>query len=195
MDSAAVTFTDTFYKLIFQENVEICRAFQLAQNNVGIRHGPEEEKKFLLLIYDEKHECINRKFSIGLKPKLEWTEMTKYSDHYCNALLNRKFKDGKPMDTHVSKTTLIQKSRKVDLIGREKLIYELLNKLMSPFSKIYTVWGQHGVGKSAIVSAVMHYINERTLIKGGFVVVNANGISNIEVFARKLTIELVEDND
>jgi len=121
--------------------------------------------------------------------------MTKYSDHYCNALLNNKFKDGKPTDTHVSKTTLIQKSRKVDLIGREKLIYELLNKLMSPFSKIYTVWGQHGVGKSAIVSAVMHYINERTLIKGGFVVVNANGISNIEVFARKLTIELAEDND
>jgi Cdc6-like AAA superfamily ATPase len=66
---------------------------------------------------------------------------------------------------------------------------------MSPFSKIYTVWGQHGVGKSAIVSAVMHYINERTLIKGGFVVVNANGIGNIEVFARKLTIELAEDND
>jgi len=41
----------------------------------------------------------------------------------------------------------------------------------------------------------MHYINERSLIKGGFVWVSTNGVKSIEVFARKLIISVTEDNE
>ena len=40
----------------------------------------------------------------------------------------------------------------LNLIGRHKEMFQLINKLLSQNSaKIFTVWGQHGVGKTALV--------------------------------------------
>lgn len=44
------------------------------------------------------------------------------------------------------------------------------------------------------MQSVMHQLAERALIKGGFVWVNTNGIKSIEVFARKLTIDVIDEN-
>lgn len=84
-DDAAVTFTDTFYKLIFQDNMEICLAFELARNNVGIKHGSEEERKFLLLVYDPTNNCINHRYSVGLH---NVPTKQSYSNHNCRKLLS-----------------------------------------------------------------------------------------------------------
>jgi DNA replication protein DnaC len=96
--------------------------------------------------------------------------------------------NGACIDTGIDKTALNRCSRPVgNFIGRYKEMYQIINKLMMPVSgKIYTVWGQHGVGKTALVQAVMHYVNERNLIKGGFSFISANGVTNCEVFLRKL---------
>lgn len=40
-DDAAMTFTETFYRSIMTQNSEICKAFDFARQNVGIRHGPD----------------------------------------------------------------------------------------------------------------------------------------------------------
>jgi len=110
-------------------------------------------------------------------------------------LLTNQLKEGKCIDTLETNSILSQKTRKVELIGREQIAFELLQKQVSPFNKIYTVWGQHGVGKTAVVNSVMHYIRERSLIKGGFIWVDSVGIINIEVFARKLSLSVIEENE
>lgn len=110
LDAAAVTFTDTFYKLIFQENMDICNAFDLAKSNVGIRftkeeYGVDEERKFLLLVNDpENHDnCINYRYSVGLK---NVPTDFQFSKHNCRALCGSRPKEGKCIDTHENKTML-----------------------------------------------------------------------------------------
>lgn len=74
-------------------------------------------------------------------------------------------------------------------------MYQVIKKLLSPnCGRIYTIWGQHGVGKTALVKAVMQYVGERNLIKGGFFYIQANGINNCEVFLRRLNLQLVKEN-
>ena len=74
-------------------------------------------------------------------------------------------------------------------------MYQIIYKLLSPHcGRIYTVWGQNGVGKTALVKAVMNYVGERNLIKGGFFYVQANGITNCEIFLRRMNLQLVKEN-
>lgn len=103
---------------------------------------------------------------------------------------------GASVDLGANKTALNQVSqRKSTVIGRFKEMYNVLCKMLSPNTgKIYTVWGLHGIGKTALVHAVMHYVNERKLIKGGFCYVTANNLTSCEVFLRNLNLELVKNN-
>lgn len=103
---------------------------------------------------------------------------------------------GASIDVGADKTALNMAAQtNTNVIGRYKEMHQVLRNMLSPNpGKIYTVWGLHGIGKTALVHAVMHYVNERKLIKGGFCYLNANRLTNCEVFLRNLNLELVKNN-
>ena len=52
-DDAVITFTDTFYSMIFEQNHTICTAFSQAQLSVEISFSRDEAKMFMLLLREE----------------------------------------------------------------------------------------------------------------------------------------------
>lgn len=115
--------------------------------------------------------------------------------HRCIRLFGKKTLYGESVDLGADSAALNNPTRQTSLIGRYKEMYQLIQKLLLPNSgKIFTVWGQHGVGKTALVKAVMHYVTERNLIKGGFSYINANSLTSCEIFLRNFNTQLVRDN-
>lgn len=176
--------------------MEICRAFGLAKQSVGIKHGEEQEDIFLLLVYDPKQiDCIHMEASCLPKGHRKKTTTIRSQKHRCIRLFGKKTLYGESVDLGSDSAALNTPTRQTSLIGRFKEMYKLIQKLLLPNSgKIFTVWGQHGVGKTALVKAVMHYVNERNLIKGGFSFINANSLISCEILLRNFNMQLVRDN-
>ena len=59
-DDAVITFTDTFYSMIFEQNQKICTAFSQAQLSVEISFSRDEAKIFKLLLREEVVEDYGR---------------------------------------------------------------------------------------------------------------------------------------
>ena len=76
--------------------------------------------------------------------------------------------------------------RVFELVGRQKDMYSIISKVMSGSTNLFTMIGLPGVGKSSLAKATMHYIEERSLLKGGAILTDARNIRNCELFVRKL---------
>ena len=46
--------------------------------------------------------------------------------------------------------------------------------------------GLPGVGKSSLVKATLQYIQDRSLLRGGLIIIDARSIGSCELFVRKL---------
>jgi len=95
-DDAAMTFTETFYRSVFQQNMSVCRAFDFAKQSVGIRHGEQQESIFLLLVLDKtKGNCINEQYSRMPRQKINNSKSFKNSvrdqceKHVCTPLFGK----------------------------------------------------------------------------------------------------------
>ena len=82
-----------------------------------------------------------------------------------------------------------------NLKGRQKDSFKLINKLLTSESpKLLTLRGLPGIGKSALVASVLEYIDERHLLKGGSIYINARNISSCEIFIRNFNQILISEN-
>ena len=61
-------------------------------------------------------------------------------------------------------------------------------------SRLFTIIGLPGIGKSSLIKNTMHYISERNLIKGGIIYINARNITVSEQFLKKFNDTLIADN-
>ena len=73
-DDAIITFTQTFYSILWNERSQICKCFEIAKLAVQISHGKEEASKFVKFTFD--------------------VDMNKKDSHKCNIYGN--FQEGKP---------------------------------------------------------------------------------------------------
>ena len=74
-----------------------------------------------------------------------------------------------------------------------KLIKKLLStKKSSP--RIYTLLGLPGIGKSSMAKNILHYIDDRSLLTGGSIYINASNITDCEVFLRIFNTHLITEN-
>lgn len=68
----------------------------------------------------------------------------------------------------------------------------LLEKVLNQNgSRIYNMIGYPGIGKSALVASLLHYISDRKLLRGGSFYFNARNFSMCEVFVRHLNQAIV----
>ena len=165
-DDAVITFTDTFYGMIFDKSVKVCDAFLQAQFQVKLVHGEREGDIFQLLLPEDieqsgkKHRCQN----IG--------PFTKG---------NYKLSDSNDIP-HLKYVSLQQTKLK----GRQADTHKVIAKVMSnKEGRLLTIKGVAGVGKSSLIQNVLQFISERGLIKGGSVLFNARAIVRVENFMKE----------
>jgi hypothetical protein len=53
--------------------------------------------------------------------------------------------------------------------------------------------GFAGVGKSALARHTVHYVQERTVLGGGCVYVNARGINDFQMFVKRVVERMEQD--
>ena len=71
------------------------------------------------------------------------------------------------------------------LRGRQKDMFKIIQKVLnSKGSRLFTLMGLPGIGKSSLIANTLDYISERSLLKGGSIFINARGITDCEVFLR-----------
>jgi len=64
-------------------------------------------------------------------------------------------------------------------LPRDLDCYLTIEKLIFESARIVEVFGMPGVGKSALISKVAHYIADRNLYPGGIVYLNCSGVSKV----------------
>lgn len=80
-------------------------------------------------------------------------------------------------------------------VGRQKDTFRLIQKILSPkSSRLLTLLGLPGIGKSSLVRKTIQHIVERRLLQGGYIVLNVRGIKDCEVFLRAFNTCLVKHN-
>ena len=82
-----------------------------------------------------------------------------------------------------------------NLKGRIKDMFKVMDKMLgSKTSRLFSIIGWPGMGKSALIASVLDYISERGLLKGGSIYFNARNISLVELFIRNFNQVLISEN-
>jgi len=71
-------------------------------------------------------------------------------------------------------------------------MFKLIQKILSPkSSRLLTLLGLPGIGKSSLARKTIQHINERFLLPGGYIMLNVRGIKDCEVFLRSFNKQVV----
>lgn len=168
-DTAALAFTRQFYLSLaightVQESFEQgCRAVRATPN---LRDAESEMKKFLLLPKDGNHNVpIFNASSVPEWPKLKTSENQRrsYRKSKAAAPRGRSMYGAGTKQSELGVRNMMQEDPSPTppqfFLGREVEMYFVLKSILA--KRLVSVVGESGVGRSSIVCAVCHYINER----------------------------------
>jgi len=156
-DAAALAFTRQFYLALavghtVQESFELgCKAVRATPN---LRDAEREMEKFILLPKDGNHNVP----IFDAKPVLHWPRSLHGSGNRSKAKVAGNARSGE-----LGVRNMIQEDPSPSppqfFLGREVDMYIVLNLLL--VKRLVSVVGDVGVGRSSLVCALCHYINER----------------------------------
>ncbi len=161
LDTAATTFTRAFYLSLAVGNT-VRQSFDIGRQAVvaspTVPNSSSERDKFLLLPEGALHD----------KPVFVSQRVTKWPtvNNVLRGLVSA------PPD-HLPDTP-------EDFEGREVDMYNIITLLQK--RALVTVTGERGMGKSAVVIAVMRYLAERNVFEHGAIYVRLTGITTYEGF-------------
>lgn len=76
-------------------------------------------------------------------------------------------------------------------VARQKDMFKLIQRILSPnSSRLLTLLGLPGIGKSSLMRQTIAHINERSLLQGGYIIINNRGLKNCEEFLRMFISKL-----
>ena len=106
------------------------------------------------------------------------------------------FSRGQYRIVHESEVQLKSLPPKVpNLLGRQRDTFKMIQKILEPnSSRLQTLMGMPGVGKSSLMMNTLHFIADRELLKGGSIFINARNITVCEVFLREFVNHLIQEN-
>lgn len=169
-DAAALTFTRHFYlalavghtvKNSFEQG---CKAVRVSPN---LRNAEDEMNKFVLLPRDGNHDVpIFNANPLREWPKTGSNRSLRSKTSKRSGLLQRSRSSyfGGAKSSELSVRNMMQEDPSPTppqfFLGREVEMYHVLNAILT--KRLVTVVGETGVGKSSLVCAICHYINERS---------------------------------
>ncbi|KAL7574643.1 hypothetical protein ACA910_002992 [Epithemia clementina (nom. ined.)] len=163
-DAAALAFTRQFYLALadghtVKESFELgCKAVRATPN---LRDAEREMEKFILLPKDGNHDVP----IFEAKPVALWPRSLHTGGGISSrALLSKsKMATGSARSVELDVRNMIQEDPSPSppqfFIGREVDMYIVLNLLLA--KRLVSVIGDVGVGRSSLVCALCHYVNER----------------------------------
>jgi hypothetical protein len=162
-DAAALAFTRQFYLALAVGNTvkesfdQGCSAVRASPN---LRDAEKEMEKFMLLPKDGNHDVP----IFNAKPLVEWPRVmqSKFSRTRRGASRMRASVVG-ARGSELSVRNMMQEAPSPSpphfFFGREVDMYHVLTHVLE--KRLVSVWGEAGVGRSSLVYALCHYINER----------------------------------
>jgi len=168
-DTAALAFTRQFYLSLAVGNTvkdsfeQGCKAVQATPN---LRNAEREMKKFVLLPKDGNHDVP----VFNARPLLEWphrqlSRLKSMRKGLSTKGLNRSrsLYFGGARSSELSVRNMLQEDASPSppqfFMGREVDMYHVLGLILT--ERLVSVIGNPGVGRSSLVCAICHYINER----------------------------------
>jgi Cdc6-like AAA superfamily ATPase len=67
--------------------------------------------------------------------------------------------------------------------------------LSAKSSRLLTLLGLPGIGKSSLVRKTIQHISERMLLPGGYIIINVRGIKDCEVFLRTFNQQVITEEN
>ena len=173
-DTAALAFTRSFYLALAVGNTvkesfeQGCKAVRATPN---LRDPEKEMEKFILLPRDGNHNVPV--FQASRVPY--WPKQTSAGPSRLTKMNSRRGLTRRSVgavggtgskSTELSVRNMIQEdpapSAPNFFFGREVDMYKVLTALLKFKKRLVTVFGEAGIGKSALLCALCHYINERS---------------------------------
>ena len=156
-DTAALAFTRSFYLALLMGHTvkesfdQGCKAVRATPN---LRNSNEEMKKFVLLPEDGDHD----KPVFRAKSIREWPKRSRRRSTRGSILPGSK-------SSELSVRNMMQEDPSPTppqfFLGREVDLYYVLSALLKLNKRLVSVLGDTGMGRSSLVCALCHYINER----------------------------------
>ena len=164
-DTAALAFTRSFYLALLVGHTvkeafdQGCKAVRATPN---LRDSDEEMKKFVLLPEDGDHD----KPVFRAKPIREWPKQPR---SHGSRSSRRRSTRGNILPGSKSSELSVRNMMQEDpsptppqfFLGREMDLYYVLSALLKLNKRLVSVLGDTGIGRSSLVCALCHYINER----------------------------------
>lgn len=163
-------FSRVFYEAVFVKKYSVCKAFELAKEDVKTLYTAGESSKYMLLVNDKlavkgkgkenKHKCFPiAKFEPGTLKKVGKTSL--FSQVPAN----------------------VQKFR-----GRQQEICEILAMLNQ--NRLVNILGPPGIGKTAISKVIANHIKDRQKFEDGIIYVTLRGCESAQMFLTRLTLAI-----
>ncbi len=164
-DTAALAFTRSFYLALLMGHTvkesfdQGCKAVRATPN---LRDSSEEMKKFVLLPEDGDHD----KPVFRAKPIREWPKQPRsHGSRYSRRRSTRGGILPGSKSSELSVRNMMQEDPSPTppqfFLGREMDLYYVLSALLKLNKRLVSVVGDTGIGRSSLVCALCHYINER----------------------------------
>ncbi|CAI2386882.1 unnamed protein product [Moneuplotes crassus] len=166
-DKASLRFSQVFYQALFVQKYSVCRAFDLAKEDIRIIIDNNEAAKYRLLIADEHF----------MKDK-------KKNQHRCYPIT--KFKKGNLCKYETLPFFDIVPSPVAHFKGRQSEMCEVITILET--SRLVNILGPPGIGKTSLAKGIANHIRDRNKYVDGTLYVSLQGCESAQMFLTRLSI-------
>ncbi|CAI2377964.1 unnamed protein product [Moneuplotes crassus] len=164
-DAASLKFSSVFYENLFGKGMSVCDAYVTSKNEVANEINPTEAEKFLLFTQESHGERLDKK-------------------HKCSAIHN--LTEGCLTDLSEDPLFDYVPNKVEGFICREIEMYQITRLVSS--SKIVTVIGPPGIGKTSIARNLANFYKERKMFRDGIIYIKLRGITSSQMFLTQFSL-------
>ena len=159
-----------FYESIFIKKYSVCKAFELAKEDVKTLYTAAESSKYMLLV-NEKMNSSQK----GKKFKHKCFPIAKYNEGRLTKIGTQPVFNSIPSN--------VDKFR-----GRQQEICEVLSLLNE--NRLVNVLGPPGIGKTAISRNICNHLKDRNKFCDGIIYVSMRGCESAQMFLTRLSLAI-----
>ena len=164
-DWASLKFSSVFYENLFGKGMSVWDAFVTAQQEVENEINKTEALKFLLFTRENNGDRHGKK-------------------HKCSSIQN--LTEGSLSDYVNEPLFDLVPSKVENFMCREIEMYEI-TKLLN-ISRVVTISGPPGIGKTSISRNLANYYKERRMFKDGIIYIKLRGCTSAQMFLTRLSL-------
>ena len=163
-DKASLRFSRVFYETVFVKKYSVCKAFQLAKDDIRILINAGEADKFMFFVNDlennKKHKCF---------PITNFKEGT-LTKHETVPFFN-------------SIPSIVENFK-----GRQQEMCEVISLLHE--SRLVNILGPPGIGKTSLARNLLNHLKDRRRFDDGIIYVALRGCESAQMFLTRLSLAI-----